>query len=638
MNITRSYLKRQDGSIVERSVFVEKKKCGEVNALYINGVSRNSLDPDFGAGIEIEIDGLESYMANFRISEFWCSPAFGSDLSKVPDETQGFIYKMKDGRFGVILPVVSETYKCVLNGGEDGKLTARLFSWYEGLFDCQCLAFMYAEGDDPYALTEKCAKEAMRLLGNRSKPRDERKYPEIMEYLGWCSWDAMQIRVNETDLIKKCEEFKEKNIPVKWAMIDDMWGDVPDFLGQTYDTPREMVELMHSSKLRSFKAAPDRFPSGLAYCVDKMNEYGITVGMWHPTTGYWKGIDPEGEIARELSDVLIKSAEGTLLTDYKQEKAYKFYSAFHSYLRSCGVKFVKVDNQSMTRRFYKNLAPVGRVAREYHDGLEASVGQNFGNVMINCMGTASEDMWNRSESPVSRCSGDFAPENAAWFRKHIAQCSYNCLVQGQFYYCDWDMWWTDDGQAVKNSILRAISGGPIYVSDKLERSRKEILMPLILEDGRILRCDRPGMPTRDCLTEDARSSGKIFKLQNTANGSGIIAAFNLDESGCVAKGTVSPSDVEGLEGDEFVVYEHFSREWRVMKKKDAFDISLNDIDDFRLYVIVPIVDGFAPIGRTDKFISPKTVKYVHGRDVVLTESGEYAVYEDGEVKLKYSDR
>ena len=177
---------------------------------------------------------------------------------------------------------------------------------------------------------------------------------------------------------------------------------------------------------------------------------------------------------------------------------------FIDYLRKCGAEFVKIDNQSMSRRYYKKLAPVGQVARQFHDAMEASVGQHFDNQMINCMGMASEDMWNRSVSPNSRCSDDFLPENKAWFTKHILQCSYNCLIQGQFYTCDWDMWWTDDGQAVKNSILRAISGGPIYVSDTLGRSRAEIFKPLVLEDGRILRCDRPAMPARDCLTTDLR--------------------------------------------------------------------------------------------------------------------------------------
>ena len=62
------------------------------------------------------------------------------------------------------------------------------------------------------------------------------------------------------------------------------------------------------------------------------------------------------------------------------------------------------------------------------------------------------------------------------------QCSYNCLIQGQFYYCDWD---------------------PV-------------------------------------------NSGKIFKLQNTCNGCGVLAAFHLGGENVPVAGTISPRDVEGL--------------------------------------------------------------------------------------------
>ena len=83
------------------------------------------------------------------------------------------------------------------------------------------------------------------------------------------------------------------------------------------------------------------------------------------------------------------------------------------------------------------------------------------------------------------------------------------------------MWWTDDGQAEKNALMRAVSGGPIYVSDQLQRSRPQVLRPLATDDGRILRCDRPGMPTADCVTKDPTVSGEAMKLQNMAGKQGI---------------------------------------------------------------------------------------------------------------------
>ena len=631
MKNMKAYLNLSNGQKQDFLVKLTEKLEEGVHAVYIEGFSKRTLDSEFGAGIEIELENVKSWMADFRHCEFWCRPKFGTALSDIPNETQGLVYEKEDGIYGVILPVVSEQYKCVLSGGEDNTILAKLFSWYEGMVSCKGLALLWAEGDNPYELLAKCSEVGLKLLGTGYRTRKERRYPEMFEYLGWCSWDAFEIRVDEQSLLAKCQEFQDKGIPVKWAVIDDMWAEVHDFYDVEYKDRTEMFRLMHAAKLYSFKADPVRFPNGLKHCIEKINDYGIKVGIWHPTTGYWMGIDPEGEIYRDYKDCLIQTEDGRYIHGPEQGKAYQFYNAFHDYLRKCGTEFVKIDNQSMSRRFFKKLAPVGQAARQFHDAMEASVGQHFDNQMINCMGMASEDMWNRSVSPISRCSDDFQPENKEWFTKHILQCSYNCLIQGQFYYCDWDMWWTDDGQAEKNSILRAISGGPIYVSDTLDRSRAEVLKPLVLEDGRILRCDNPAVPTKDCLTVNPAKTGRIFKLQNTCNGCGVIAAFNLDKEEKPVSGIISPKDVVGLVGEEFAVYEHFSKELKIVKADESFTLQLENSDEYKLYVIVPLKDGCGMIGRTDKFISPATFRYNKAGEAELVEDGPYVYVENREL-------
>ncbi len=619
----------------KRTLFVDtvQTDCNGVIAVSISGVSKLPINGEFGAAIEFEIPGMKRFMANTRHSEFWCSPAFGNTYSQIPDETQGFLYEKENGEFGVILPIVSEQYKCVLCGGED-KVCAKLFSWYDKLFKVEGLAFVYAEGKNPYELLKNCAKEAVKLLNNGLKTIEERDYPELFTYLGWCSWDAFAIGVTEDDIVAKCDEFSKKEIPVKWIVLDDMWGDVRDFRGRSYNSRGEMIELMYSSKLYSKEAAPERFPNGLKGVIDKAKDFGMKVGMWLPTTGYWRGIDPDGELYKDVKDYLIQADNGIYVPDYKQQNAYMYYDHFNSFFRKCGAEFVKIDNQSMSRRFYKGKVPVGVAAREFHNAMEASVCQNFSGQMINCMGMASEDMFNRSNSPIIRCSDDFLPENKAWFTKHIMQCSYNTLIHGQFYYCDWDMWWTDDAQGVKNSILRAISGGPVYVSDKLGRSKKELLLPLVLSDGKVLMCDRPAMPTADCLTVDAKTSKKIFKLQNICGYGGVIAAFNLDENEDAVCGSISPSDIDGLSGERFAIYEHFTKELIVLNKDEQFEITLNNADEFKLYVIVPLENGFGVIGRCDKYISPKTVKEVSHNNIELFEDGEYAYVENEKLVIK----
>lgn len=624
----KAYLNLADGSTQDYQISVKTQMENQVCAVYLDAISQKTLDSQCGAIIEFYPEDMKSFVADYRHTEYWCCPQFGALPEEIPDETQGLIYQKTDGTYSVVLPVVSEQYKCVLAGSKSGAIQAKLFSWYEKLNSCRALAFLYAEGDDPYLLLEKCTEIGLKLLNTGCRTRKQRRYPELFEYLGWCSWDAFEIRVSEENLLKKCQEFLDKKIPVKWAIIDDMWAEVHDFYNAEYADRAEMCQMMHSSKLYSFQADPIRFPNGLKECIKKMNSFGVTVGMWHPTTGYWMGIDPAGDLFSKYRDCLIQAEDGSYVHDYVQEKAYLFYNAFHEYLRKSGAEFVKIDNQSMCRRFYQNLAPVGEVARQFHNAMEASVGQHFDNQMINCMGMANEDMWNRSVSPISRCSDDFLPEDKEWFTKHILQCAYNCLIQGQFYYCDWDMWWTDDEQAVKNSIIRAVSGGPIYVSDQLNRSNAEILMPLILSDGKILRCDRPGMPSKDCLTQNPTINRNLFKIQNQCNDSGVIAVFNLDEKECSVSGFISPSDVEGITGERFAVYEHFSGDFQILNYEEKFAVTLMNRDEYKLYIIVPLRSGCTMIGRIDKYISPKTVSYTLKGQAELMEEGPYAYVEN----------
>ena len=161
-NRMKAYLNLFDGTQDELFIRLIDKQEDDVHAVYMDAVAYRALDPEFGAKIEIELENVKSWMADYRHNEFWCRPAFGESLAEIPNETQGLIYEKEDGTFGVILPVVSEKYKCVLAGGtnKEGKevVVAKLFSWFEGMSDCKGLAFLWAEGDNPYEMMEKCAE------------------------------------------------------------------------------------------------------------------------------------------------------------------------------------------------------------------------------------------------------------------------------------------------------------------------------------------------------------------------------------------------------------------------------------------------------------------------------------------------
>ena len=553
------------------------------------------LDPYHAAAIGLAIPDGARINANRRHSDFWCRSVFPADPAGIPDRTQGLIWE-KDGECGVIWPIAGKVFKTVLCGGK-----AVVAGFVGGLTSIDEDVFVSARGRNVFSLLRACAGAIARI---KNVPlREGRSYPELFEYPGWCSWDALEIRVCEEDLLKKAREFKEKNAPVRWCIIDDMWATVKNFYQKTYADRKEMFALMHSSPLWDVEADPPRFPHGLSGCIERLNAEGLRVGMWYPQTGYWCGIDPNGSLYGKIKERLLLSKRGQYVPDFRYKDARAYFDFINAYLKNSGADFVKIDCQSCYQAHYEGLVPVGEAASALRRACDESAERFFGDGVINCMGLSSEDVQNRPSSPVSRCSDDFLPDNAAWFSKHLTQCAFNSLFVGQFYWCDWDMWWTDDPQAKKNSLLRAVSGGPVYVSDMPGRTRPELILPLCGDDGRLLRCDRPGTASADCLFADPTVSGAPMKVQNTAGGAGYVAVFDLDADGRPVGGAVSPEDVDGLEGELFGVYEHFSGTFTLLKRGDSLPVTLSGPDDFRLYKLIPLENGCGVIGRTDKFIS-----------------------------------
>ena len=606
-----------------------------VRALHVDAhMTDCSFDPDAAVRLALAVpEKIEGRMADVLYSACWCRPDFGKDFTNVPERTQGLLWKNTDSTYCFVLPMAHGDYVTSL-GSVNGELTATVASFCEGLTDCSAYALVTAEGSDPYAIMSACAKEAARLLNNGLRVRGERRYPEIFEYLGWCSWDALEIWVNEAEILEKCEEFRTKGIPVRWAIFDDMWADVEWTQKLPKFTPHSTsFGVMHASKMRDWEADPERFPNGLAGCIAKVKEnYGMKVGIWHPTPGYWSGLTADGPAAQKQSDAVTTLPNGKIMPDLSSSaKAYAFYSRMHRFFREAGAEFMKIDHQSFLRANYRNVIPAARAARALHDGIEASVGEYFDSALINCMCMASENMFSRTNTAITRCSDDFQPENRAWFAKHILQCAYNGLVQGQYYYSDWDMWWSNDEQAKKNSVLRALSGGPVYVSDRIGRSCPEIFAPLCFSDGRLLRPDNVAVPTPDCLVTNMTEETRSLKVFNMAGETAYVAAFNLHTDGSAVCGSVSAGEIPGLTGDRFLLYEYFTKEWRVVTKNDVITLTLKDADDFRLFSITPIVRGVAVIGDAEKFISVRAVAACGKNYVRTVEGGLLKLYSEAPI-------
>lgn len=76
------------------------------------------------------------------------------------------------------------------------------------------------------------------------------------------------------------------------------------------------------------------------------------------------------------------------------EKVHAFYNDLHTYLASAGIDGVKVDNQSILETLGAGFGGRVKVARKYHEALEASISRNFkNNGIISCMSHSTDALY-----------------------------------------------------------------------------------------------------------------------------------------------------------------------------------------------------------------------------------------------------
>ena len=245
--------------------------------------------------------------------------------------------------------------------------------------------------------------------------------------------------------------------------------------------------------------------------------------------------------------------------------------------------FVKVDVQSGLIFQLDGITPPSEGLREIHRGLERAVEKHFDGTIINCMGMDLESGFARPRTAVNRNSDDFfvneTDDPKKGFVSHAIANVYNALTDGELYYPDFDMWWSVHPEARRSALLRALSGGPIYVSDRLYDaatgkggSDAAQILPFFGKDGRCLRADFPGRPTIDCIYVDPRKEG-VLKIWNKGPLGFAVAAFNC--GGEERRGSLGLSDIPGATNREgYAAQDYFTGEITLLRPGERLEFTI----------------------------------------------------------------
>ncbi|XWS18064.1 hypothetical protein CRYUN_Cryun32bG0010400 [Craigia yunnanensis] len=417
--------------------------------------------------------------------------------------------------------------------------------------------------------------------------RETKQMPGMLDWFGWCTWDAFYTAVNPQGIKDGLMSFSQGGAPARFLLIDDGWQDtVNEFQkeGESFIEGSQfggrLASIKENNKFRRIEnEAKSKAPSDLKeFISDIKRTFDLKyVYVWHALHGYWGGLVPNtlgtksydpklrypqtpGYLAY-LRDISMESMEKYGIGVIDPDKISQFYDDLHSYLASQNVDGVKVDVQNILETISAGLGGRVSLTRQFQQALERSIAANFkDNGIICCMGQSTDSIYHSKQSAISRASDDYYPEDPTTQAQHVAAVAFNSIFLGEVVVPDWDMFYSLHDSAEFHAVARAVGGCAVYVSDKPGQHDFKILQRLVLPDGSVLRAKYPGRPSRDCLFTDPVVDGKsLFKIWNLNKCTGVVGIFNCQGSWPSTKkavqmaastelsGQVSPADVEYFE-------------------------------------------------------------------------------------------
>ena len=577
----------------------------------------------------LAIPALDRYCALTMRSYFTSLPDWGSDLSLIKPECQ-FLMWQAGQTFGALIPLVHGDFRTTAKGvpgglglhsecGPAGNALRRL-----------PLAYLRV-GSNPYETIREGMADAVRVM-DIARLRTEKAVPDFVEHIGWCTWDAFYTDVTQENTLEGLSKFREAGITPGFVIIDEGWQDCKD-----------------AAKFLESYRADEGFDDRRLACIARTakEEFGVRyIGVWRTLFGALRGIDPEAPALAHQKSHLVKElfTEDDWFGVIEPESVAQFQDEYAAALAGEGIDFVKVDFQSSLRLMtYDHQGRVGAMTN-WQRALQDSANKYFGGMIINCMCGSTDAVYNFHDSSVTRTSDDFGPEHDGPAHiRHIVQNAFNGLWMGEVCVCDWDMFWSDHPWAEYHAMARAVSGGPVYVSDKPDRINGELLGRLVAADGRVLRLQQPALPTRDVLFADFERENMLFKVWNRWGSTGVLGLFHphSPETGKPLTESVVPSLVEDLPGDRFAVHSTRNGFVGVFARDEGVEVTVSP-GEADILTISPVAGGFAPIGLVGKFNpSPAVIDSIvePGRLVVeLRGGGPFGLYCERPVKQVTLDR
>ncbi len=567
-----------------------------------------------------------------------CHPLCVTDLRQAKRGGFFVIFQLTTGEYLALLPLVTpETMAWFRGTGEDLVLEAG--HWGLGPWSGNLPLLAWAKNRSLYRACEAVWRTALSSGGARL--RSEKSYPAMFRYLGWCSWEEFKWAIRDDLLQDVVAEIDRSPVPIRWVLIDDGHIDEGQAVsGSVTDEQNGEVPVHEGGRqLHSLGVNRERFPEGWSPLVAAARRSGKIqwLGVWLNFNGYWGGIRPDHDLG-EIGGALMEVAPGVLQPKPSAEAARAFYSALIARQRESGFDFVKVDNQAKNITFYRGRVPNAVAAVMHnHRALEAAVRSDL-DAMINCMAHNNLCAFSTCHSQITRCSEDYKKGDLWRAKHHLSNSFANMLWMGQTVWGDHDMFHSSD--EVAGAVMarsKAISGGPIYLSDHPANLNEAAIGPLCFADGLLLQPLAPAVPLPESAFIDTYEDSEAFRvIAPLPHRCAAVAAYNLTHPEKPVTGSLKEGDYRWAGA----MLQDGEPEWNIpagglvaydVKRRRIHPLSHGPMEftipkfDDEFFILCPVTSGWAVIGRADKHLCPAGISSIEASSeklrVTLPESG-----------------
>ncbi|KAK5831557.1 hypothetical protein PVK06_015355 [Gossypium arboreum] len=238
----------------------------------------------------------------FRFKLWWMIPRTGSSASDIPLETQMLLLEARQGptssqsTYIIFLPVLDGNFRSSLQGNSSDELEF----CDPAVVTLESLKAAFVNyGDHPFDLV----KDSM-IVKKKLKyvVVFEVQMPGILDWFGWCTWDAFYSDVNPQGIKDGLMSLSQGGTPARFLLIDDGWQDtINEFLEQGepfvdgLQFGSRLASIKENKKLRRIaNEANSKTPSDLKeFISDIRRTFDLKyVYVSHALLGYWGGLVP----------------------------------------------------------------------------------------------------------------------------------------------------------------------------------------------------------------------------------------------------------------------------------------------------------------------------------------------------------